>query len=190
MYYFKITYTNELSKYAKTPEAGIRTDYKMCRTATKYTEAMLQFVHKELPPDIRYKLLTSKQLRGEALRKFLWEEPRHVYHIESGDHIKLMCKELRKLGFTIEEQGVETLVAIHNKKHVKITFNDHYIREVLWELTPEHPHYKIAKQYAGKTNGILGLWMSRSSTTESSLDFDTLTTIHARIVDMLERLQE
>lgn len=182
MDFYQVTFTNKYSQYAKTPAEGINTWYAMTQTDEPYTETMLQTVHPELPLETTRKLIKATKLKGAALNKFLWEEPRWAYHIEAGAHIKLMCKELRKLGFVINDFTTECLTATSSKYNIQVVFTRVRHREVYWKYTPKHP------EYTGKDiRFVIGRWMGSNSTTESSLDFNTLKTIYERITHLLAK---
>lgn len=182
MDFYKVTFTDKFSPFAKTPADGINTWYAMTQDGELYTETMLQTVHPELPLDKSRKLIKATKLKGAALRKFLWEEPRWAYHIDAGAHIKLMCTELRKLGFVINDATTKCLTSTNSKYNIKLVFTRYNHREVYWVYTPKHP------EYIGKDCRIpLGRWMGSNSTTESSLDFDTLKTIYGRISHLLAK---
>lgn len=181
MDFYKVTFTNEYTQFAKTPKDGIKTRYEMTEEGEPYTETMLQTDNPVLPLNTTRKLVKATKLKGKVLKEFLWAYPRQAYHIEAGQHIKLMCTELRKIGFTIDDSTTETLTATHNKYHIQIVFSRWNHREVYWTYAPKHPDFTAPKRFP------LGRWMGANSTTESSLDFNTLKEIYTRITDLLSK---
>lgn len=177
---YKVSYTDKYSEYAiQRGETGIREEFVYSEYYTnkdfECSDVMEQVV------------LDVEEVNGEKLYLHLLNhKPEWITEL----HVSTLTSELCKLNYLPKRIIFEgknlynddyDLVFFNSDNQTYLTFSNHNLGEVTIHIGKDHFEYKTIQKYNGCLTEQLGRWMSSGGTTESSLDFYTISQIITRI---------
>ena len=177
---YKVSYTDKYSKYAEARgETGVRTEMLYADSYTKDSFECSEVMEQAI--------LDVKEITGDDLYKHLLEHrPEWITEL----HVTALTNELGKLNYLPKRTTFEgknryndcyELVFFNTSLEMYLTFTDRNHGEVILHLGKDHKDIKTVQKYNGNPTNQIGRWMSGGCTTESNLDFYTITEIINRI---------